>query len=839
MDRLGRDPRTGLLLAVAISSLVVSGCAQRPVVAQSTDSVPTRDMVVQGADSRISVDATRVMNSITPLMYGSCIEDVNHEIYGGLYDQRLFGESFEEPAPSDKIAGWTSYGGVWHVTGKACHVDADAGAKIVKDTPTIGDGAIEVDLQFPNTTGDNAGLVVHLANPGIGADNFDGYEVSFSPSRQRLILGKHVHDWHSLQDVPLTALASGWIHLRVDSTGPRIRVFVNHDVQAAIDYTDQDHPLLSGQVALRTWNSDVTFKDFVITTNGAALRGDFQAVHSSSVSGAWDPISTGSAAAQFQIDATLPFSGKFSQRISHGAGGGRVGVANRGLSRWGVALRSGQTYEGRVYLRAANLQGPVTVAVQSADGSRTYATQSFAHVTSYWAKYPFALTSHATDPNARFAIWIDQPGTVWVDQAVLMDTGDRRFHGLPIRADIGKAIVDGGITFLRYGGTMVNAPDYRWKHMIGDPDRRPPYNGHWYPNSTNGFGIFDFLNFCEAAHIGAAFAINAEETDQDAADLADYLTGSTATVWGRKRAEDGHPAPYQVDYIEIGNEEVIWGDNPADYAHYAARFKAIARAIHGRNPALKLVCAAWWVPSSSSMKTVFDAVNSQATAWDLHVWSDDARAGVDVDKQLTRMEQMFKGWDPNSSLKAVIFEENGNLHNHQRALGHATTLNATRRHGDFVLADCPANCLQPEGHNDNGWDQGQIFFAPTEVWEQPPYYAQQMASAVGVSQRVDSSVNSPGNDLDVVATRSPEGKTLVLTVVNQGSQAHAAIIDLGAFAPQSQAIVQTLVGGLNDVNSADAPQHVAPHRSTEAVSGSQVIHTFAPFSITTIQFARK
>jgi len=376
--------------------------------------------------------------------------------------------------------------------------------------------------------------------------------------------------------------------------------------------------------------------------------------------------------------------------------------------------------------------------------------------------------------------------------------------------------------------------------MVGDPDKRPPYNGHWYPYSTDGFGIFDFLNFCEAAHIQSAFAINCEETDQDAADLADYLTGSKATVWGRKRAEDGHPVPYHVQYIEIGNEEVIWGDNAVDYAHYAARFKAIALAIHSRNPNLKLVCAAWWVPQSLSMKTVFDAVNGQAAAWDLHVNSDDVRAGDGIDQQITQMQGMFKQWDPNTSMKAIIFEENGGLHNLQRALGHATTLNATLRHGDFVLADCPANCLQPDGHNDNGWDQGQIFFTPSQVWEQPPYYAQQMASSVSLPLRLGSSVASPGEDLDAMATASLDGKTLVLSVVNRGDHEHAAAIDLQGFTPSSQATVQSLAGGLNDTNTQDAgaPHQVALQRTVQAIPGGQFVQTFAPYSDTVIQFAR-
>ncbi len=73
------------------------------------------------------------------------------------------------------------------------------------------------------------------------------------------------------------------------------------------------------------------------------------------------------------------------------------------------------------------------------------------------------------------------------------------FTVCPFGGDIARAMVNEGLTFLRYGGgTMVNAPGYRWKNMIGDPSGRTPYKGHWYPYSTNGFGIFDFLNFCRS-----------------------------------------------------------------------------------------------------------------------------------------------------------------------------------------------------------------------------------------------------------------------------------------------------------------------------------------------------
>lgn len=88
---------------------------------------------------------------------------------------------------------------------------------------------------------------------------------------------------------------------------------------------------------------------------------------------------------------------------------------------------------------------------------------------------------------------------------------------------------------------MVNAPEYRFKNMIGDRALRPPYKGHWYTYSTNGFGIEDFLQFCEKAGFVPAYAVNVEESAQDMADMIEYLNGSVDTEWGRSVPRTGIP----------------------------------------------------------------------------------------------------------------------------------------------------------------------------------------------------------------------------------------------------------------------------------------------------------
>lgn len=771
---------------------------------------------------QISIQPDLVLNRITPAMHGACIEDVNHEVYGGIYAQRIFGESFEEPAPGTQPKGWRIYGGSWSPDGSGVHVHGGDGPKMVRDMPDVTDGEVETEMVVSNDLGENAGVLVRVTNPGVGADDFTGYEVSLSPKLRRIILGKHRNDFTPLTTAPAPIVPGRWHRLRVVTAGARIRVFLDREAQPRIDFTDKEGPILSGKVALRTWRSDATFRNVQIDGRPApiSLAGD-------GVSRMWDRVLSGDTKARYAVEEGA-FNGTLCQRITHLGGPGKVGIANRGLNRWGISIRKGHPMEGRIYLRGK--AAPVTVALQSADGSRTYATQRVA-AGSGWTKATFRLTPTSTDPDARFSLWMEGPGELWVDQAVLLDAPQDRYRGLPLRKDVAEELVGSGLTFMRYGGTMVNVPGYRWKSMIGDPDRRPPYSGHWYPASSNGFGIFDFLRFCEAARVGAAFAINVEETPQDAADLADYLTAPVSNPWGRRRAEDGHPKPYPVDYIEIGNEEGIGNPDAGAMAYYAERFRLLAKAIHGRNPNLKLVCGAWWVPDAPQMRTVFDAIDGEAAAWDFHFWCDDPNAGRSVDRDLDRAEGLFRSWNPHTMLKAVVFEENGNRHDLQRALGHATTVNATRRHGDFVLADCAANALQPWRQNDNGWDQGGVFFTPDRTWSMPPALARRITSNARFSLRIGVTGGAP---LDVLALRSADGHALELTVVNTTKQPIACEIGTGGFHVR-EGKCTTVAGELTRANSPQNPREIVPKELPLKLGVDRIGVAFPAQSVTVVR----
>lgn len=809
--------------------------------------------------NKIIVNAGQVLNSIPSTLYGSCIEDVNHEIYGGLYDQKIMGESFEEPSSGVNYNEWRKYNGYWAadkeysdesvsiipgrhsrrmVAKNELGTEPDQSSKLIYGVTDINEGVVEADMRFLQSKGDGGSILIRVTDPGIGENAYTGYEVRLSRVDNKIKLIKHQNNFVSLSETPVAFNSDQWNHVKIDARNSHIYVYLNHAVNPVIDYNDTNKPLLHGKIGLATAGSPVSFRNVTATISNIIRKLPLIRPENQQISDRWDAVQTNVVNAKFFLPQRHAFNGITAQVIEIMDGGGRAGVANRSLNRWGIAVEKGQVFTGSCYLHTEGNSLPVTVALESADGTKSYAKQNLLVANTGWKQYPFTLTSNVSDTNARFVIYFEQKGKLYIDQVTLMSTGNKQYKGLPMRADIGDALVSEGLTFMRYGGTMVNASGYRFKKMISNRSSRPPYTGHWNEYSTNGFGIEDFLQFCEASRITPAFAINIEETAQDAADMVEYLNGDTTTEWGKKRAVNGHPNPYGIKYLEIGNEEVLFeGDDSTIYNHYIERFLDLYNAIHKKDTAIALVCSVWWRPESPNTERLFKAIDGKAAYWDYHVGGDDPNSGFSVDKELTRMQNLFHQWNPATKMKCAIFEENGGMHNMQRALGHATNLNAVRRHGDFILTSCPANALQPYLQNDNGWDQGQIFFTPTQVWGMPPFYAQQMAANNHLPLRVQDSVNC---NLDVTATRSKDGKSLVLHVVNTDSLSQTASILLNDFVkPNKRVQVWTLAGNLQSQNIPGNSENVATKKTTtNLLSGTETRYTFPAFSYTILKFEK-
>ncbi len=168
--------------------------------------------------------------------------------------------------------------------------------------------------------------------------------------------------------------------------------------------------------------------------------------------------------------------------------------------------------------------------------------------------------------------------------------------------------------------------------------------------------------------------------------------------------------------------------------------------------------------------------------FDIHVWTDHPPEPAGLRPERSYIEQLGK-IAPGAKYKVVVFEYNSGNHAQKRALANALATNEAERIGDLLPIACSANCLQPDGQNDNGWDQGLLFLDPSQVWLQPPGYVTQMTRRHYQPLLVESEVRGDAGGLSVNAKRSEDGRTLVVQVVNRGAEPRPARIEVEGFSP--------------------------------------------------------
>jgi alpha-L-arabinofuranosidase len=571
------------------------------------------------------------------------------------------------------------------------------------------------------------------------------------------------------------------------------------------------------------------------------------------VSGMWRIVRRGSARGTCGLDTREPCLGRQSQRITFLDGQGELGVANQGLNGWGMCLVQGKPYEGILWARAEK-PAEIVLALENEDGTQRYASRRLSVKESGWQRLTFVLEPTVADQAGRFAVTLDRPGSVEMGYAFLQPgpwgrLGRPSAAPLPVRRDVAEALIDEGITVLRYGGSMVNNAEYRWKKMIGPRDRRPPYHGFWYPYSTNGWGILDFLDLCEAMGIPGIPALNIDESPADMGDFIEYVNGPADSPWGKKRAADGHPQPYGLRHIELGNEERI-------DENYFRKFAALAAAIWAKDRQITLVAGDFAYGHRLSDPWKFTGAVSKITSmagqqkilqlakqhgrevwFDVHVDTNGPRPDDSFAGMLSFVDMLDRIAD-GARHKVVVFEFNSNNHSQQRALANAMAIQAIERDGRIPIASA-ANCLQPDGQNDNDWNQGLLFLNPSQVWLQPPGYVTRMISRNYQPLFVPSEIEQAADSLDVSAKRSEDGKTLVLQVVNVGGQSCPATIQLEGFVPrQATAAVEELAGPLQASNASYNRNRIAPKsvRWRHNFADGQSRRVFPPYSFTVIRF---
>jgi hypothetical protein len=223
--------------------------------------------------------------------------------------------------------------------------------------------------------------------------------------------------------------------------------------------------------------------------------------------------------------------------------------------------------------------------------------------------------------------------------------------------------------------------------------------------------------------------------------------------------------------------------------------------------------------------------------FDVHVGTDGPRFDSTLSGAFSFIDALEK-IAGGAKFKVVIFELNAGNHCMRRALANALTIQAVERDGRIPIVTS-ANGLQPDGQNDNAWNQGLLFLNPSQVWLQPPGYVTQMFSRNYLPKLVPCQVSGADDRLDVNAKRSDDGRTLVIQAVNPSDQAVPAEIHLVGFVPGKKAAqVTELSGPLTAKNKAAQPKAVVPQdrQWQHRLRDGRAAYAFPPHSITIIKW---
>ena len=434
----------------------------------------------------------------------------------------------------------------------------------------------------------------------------------------------------------------------------------------------------------------------------------------------WTAVSSGNAKIELSVDSEKPMSAKNPHSLKvtiQDAGVARVGVANGGY--WGMSVVKGERYDLSLSARAdAAFKGPLTVTLESAD-SVVYAKERVKAVTADWKTYTLTLKPDTTDPKARLVISADKAGTFWLDMVSLFPHDTWKGHGF--RKDLGQMLADLKPSFMRFpggcwveGNTMKEA--YRWKETIGNiAERRSQYN-LWGYTATHGIGFHEYLQLCEDIGAEPLFCINVGmshrenvpmdkmgEYVQDALDAIEYANGPADSAWGSVRAKAGHPAPFNMKYMEIGNEN----GGPA----YHERYALFHDAIKAKYPGMTLIADVWHgTPDNRKLEIV-----------DEHYYSNPEFFIANAGKYDNYDRSAFKVFVGEYAVTQGTGE--GSL---RGAVGEAAFMTGMERNSDVVRMASYAPLFVNSNHRH--WNPDLIVFDSSRAFGIPSYYVQKMFS---------------------------------------------------------------------------------------------------------------
>ncbi len=510
-----------------------------------------------------------------------------------------------------------------------------------------------------------------------------------------------------------------------------------------------------------------------------------------------------------------------------------VGVYNEGY--WGMAVRPNTSYKGSFYAKGD--AGPITISLVNDASGKVLATTVSSGTSPEWKRYEFGFSTGAiaASTNNHLLMTVARPGKLWLDMISLFPpTFKRRENGN--RADLMEMMAEMRPKFLRLpGGNYLEGDEiqdrYDWKNTIGPLVDRPTHPSPWRYQSSDGMGLLEFLEWTEDLNIEPVLAVYAgyslkgahinagpylQPFVQDALDEIEFVTGDASTKWGAKRAQLGHPKPFPLHYVEIGNED--WFDKSGSYE---GRFAQFDRAIKVNYPKLQTI-------------TTMPIKNTKTDVQDDHYY---LRA-VESYKHATQYDTTDRN-GPKIFVGEWATREGSPTPNLNSALGDAALMTGFERNSDLIVMASYAPLFVNVNPGGMQWESDLIGYDAMSSYGSPSYYAQVLfAKYLGDTVPASTVANAPQRFFYSATTNEAKGK-LYLKLVNGGSEPQTVALHLnGAQKIGREAVMETLSGtNQAETNTLADPRHVVPVKTTLKVAGTSFSHTVPPYAIQVLEIS--
>jgi alpha-L-arabinofuranosidase len=556
--------------------------------------------------------------------------------------------------------------------------------------------------------------------------------------------------------------------------------------------------------------------------------------------------------ATFKVDSTQSLHANNPHYAVFTTEDNKAALINTGFD--GIAVKKGDAYNFSMFARQLEKVGGKLEVRLVSEKQGLLAKATIALPSSQWQPLKTSLTASAAASDVRLELQPMQAGTYAFDMVSLFPQKTFKGRKNGLRPDLANIIADLHPRFIRFPGGCVAHGDgidniYKWKNSIGPLETRVPDRNLWNYHQSMGLGYFEYFQFCEdvgaepvpvlAAGVpcqnsshgggGQQGGIPMSEMGkyvQDILDLVEYANGGVNTTWGRKRAEAGHPKPFNLKYIGIGNEDLIT-------EVFRERFEMIYKALRKAHPEITIIGTAGpffegtdyvegWKIASALDIPVIDEHYYQSPGWFINNQNF-------YDKYDRSKSKVYLG-EYAASLPGKIRT------NLETALAEAAYLTSLERNGDIVHMTSYAPLLAKEGHTQ--WNPDLVYFTNTEIKPTVGYYVQQFYGQHAGDNYIPATITLSNQSENIrkriaySAVRDSKTNDLIIKMVNILPVAVNAELDLAGIKFSGKKVSKTVLSG----NPADTtPKPVISDFTASQKSTLEL----QPYSFTVLRFTNK